>query len=89
VAEETIGNRQFVLYFMNDKFKLELKANSPDQCREWISILEAKRQLHNLDKLTAVNPNDFKTKTFKSLLKMTEVEQVMLLLLCVLHNYAI
>ena len=48
-AQETVGNRQFALFFMNEKFKLELKAATPDQCREWIAILEAKRQLHNQD----------------------------------------
>ena len=61
---------------MNDKFKLELKATTPDLCREWIAILEAKRQLHNLDKLIAVDSNEFRTRTFQSLLKLTEVEQV-------------
>ena len=60
---------------MNDKFRLELKAGTPEQCREWISILEAKRQLHNLDKLTHVAPSEFRTSTFKSLLQLSEVEQ--------------
>ena len=61
---------------MNDKFKLELKAASPDQCREWVAILEAKRQLHNIDKLVQVSNKEFKTKTFQSLLLLSEVDQV-------------
>ena len=73
---ESISNRQFTLFFMNDKFKLDLKAVSPEQCREWIAILQAQRQLYNVDKLMSVEVSEFKTKTFMSLLKLPEVEQV-------------
>ena len=49
---------------------------SPQQCREWIAILQAQRQLYNVDKLMSVEVSEFKTKTFMSLLKLPEVEQV-------------
>ncbi len=62
---------------MNDKFKLDVKTISPEQCREWIAIIKAKKNLHSVDKLAEnISVNDFRTKTFASLLFLKDAEQV-------------
>ena len=61
---------------MNAKFKLELRASYPDQCREWVAMLEAKRSLHNVDRLAQnLDVSACKTRTFQSLLFIKELEQ--------------
>lgn len=61
---------------MNSKFKLELRASYPDQCREWVAMLEAKRSLHNVDRLAqSLDPSACKTRTFRSLLFIKEAGQ--------------
>lgn len=62
---------------MNEKFRIDLKAASPEQSREWIAIIEAKRSLYNLDRLTSyISSREFQTKTFESVLVLKETEQV-------------
>lgn len=72
------GSRTFTLLFSNERFKLELKTGNDEQCREWTEALLAKRSMYSIDELlveldmTKVN---FKTETFKHLLKLKEKDQ--------------
>lgn len=71
-------NQTFVIYFMNNKFKLDVKAASDEQRKEWCSVLEAKRSLYSIDELRVDVTGDrllFKTKTFNSLMVLKEQEQ--------------
>jgi hypothetical protein len=75
---EKTNNRQFNLYFLNERFKLELKAASDEQCKEWTEVLMAKRSMYSVDELLMTldtNRMSFKTKTFRSLLVLKEKDQ--------------
>jgi hypothetical protein len=49
------GSHNFVIQFMNKKFKLELKGISDENCIEWIEFLNAKRSLYSTNSL--LDPN--------------------------------
>jgi hypothetical protein len=74
---ESRGDGYFFIQFMNEKFKLELRAISEDQCQEWIHFLNSKRSLHSTNSLLndSVVNNSFKTSTFAALLRLTAEEQ--------------
>ena len=75
---EKQGNKSFCIYFMNDKFKLELRAASDQNCTEWHELLLAKRSLHSVSELLADLNNasiTFKTKMFQDLMVLKERDQ--------------
>lgn len=63
---------------MNEKFKLDLKAISNEQCQEWVEFIRAKKNLHSPNSLLDLDNSDstFKTKTFGALIKLPLTEQV-------------
>lgn len=72
------GDRIVYIQFMNEKFKLELRAISDEQCNEWISFLRAKISLHSSSNLlTGVEEGmHFQTRTFAALLRLKVNDQV-------------
>jgi hypothetical protein len=63
----------------NDKFKLEMKAVSNEQCNEWADFLRAKMTLYSVDNLkTSIDTEAvaFTTRTFESLLRIPVADQV-------------
>lgn len=73
-----INSKQFILCFMSDKFKLELKAPSSELCVEWKEILAAKRALYSVNDLMTnleIDHASFVTKTFQSLMILKERDQ--------------
>jgi hypothetical protein len=75
---ESTGDCCFYIQFMNEKFRIELRAISEEQCEEWIEFLKAKKALHSTNSLLVdKNIGDtFKTNTFRTLLKLSPVDQV-------------
>eukprot|EP01038_Epipyxis_sp_PR26KG_P008273 gene8273-11200_t len=72
------NNKTFTLYFLNGKFKLELKSISDEVCNEWCEVLLAKKSLYSIDELLLdLNQQNivFQTTTFQSLLILKEKEQ--------------
>ena len=75
---EILGEGYFYIQFMNEKFRLELRAINEEQCQEWVHFLNAKKTLHSSNSLlndTNIG-NSFKTSTFNTLLKLSTIEQV-------------
>lgn len=75
---EKPGGRQINLIFMNDKFRLDLKALSDEQFAEWSEVIPAKRSLYSVDELLVDLRSDrisLRTKTFQSLLFLKDREQ--------------
>jgi hypothetical protein len=75
---EATGDCKFYIQFMNEKFKLDLKAISNEQCQEWVEFIRAKKNLHSPNSLLDLDNSDstFKTKTFGALIKLPLTEQV-------------
>ena len=75
---ECPGDRIVYIQFMNEKFKLELRAISDEQCMEWVNFLKAKIALHSPNTLLS-NIDDgaeFQTRTFAALLRLKVQDQV-------------
>lgn len=73
--EKTHGGRVLCLFFMNDKFKLELKAASERDCSEWYEIILAKKSLYSTTELLAELAQDevkFVTEAFRTLMTLKE-----------------
>lgn len=66
------------IQFSNDKFKLDLRAISEEQCEEWSDFLKAKAALYSMDNLLSSIDDGltFRTRTFESLLKIPVADQV-------------
>ena len=45
---ERASNKGFVLFFMNNKFKLELRAMSDEQLSEWVEFLQVRSMWKDL-----------------------------------------
>lgn len=75
---EGLGDRIVYIQFMNEKFKLELRAISEEQCQEWINFLRAKISLHSPNNLLSDIDDGvrFQTKTFATLLRLKPGDQV-------------
>jgi hypothetical protein len=78
--EKNLNKRIFTLYFMNDKFKLELKTLSDESFLEWTELIVAKRALYSVSQLlTDLNAEkglQFQSPLFKTLLLMKEKDRV-------------
>jgi hypothetical protein len=75
---ERPGNRALILYFMNAKFKLELKGLSDEQCNNWTELLIAKKSLYSIDELMVdliKQKITFATRTFQILMILKEKDQ--------------
>lgn len=76
------GNK-FTLFFMNSKFKLDLRGTDEKNCKEWTELLLAKKALYSIDELLKEIGDEkiqFRTKTFKTLLTLKEKDQHKLIL---------
>jgi hypothetical protein len=75
---ECQGDRILYIQFMNEKFKLELRAISEEQCQEWVNFLKAKITLHSPNNLLSEMEDGvkFQTKTFATLLRLKPGDQV-------------
>jgi hypothetical protein len=73
------GDKCFLFQFMNEKFKLELRGISDQQCKEWVDFCKSKQLLYSVDQLKSnidEGELDFQTKTFRSLLVLGKYDQV-------------
>ena len=71
--------------FMNEKFKVEIRAISENQAQKWFDFLSAKKELHSISTIIhRINDGvKFRTCLFQTLLPLKEVDQVRFcLLLC-------
>lgn len=67
-----------VKFLKNTKFQLQLKAETEAEMNEWIEIIRAKIKLYSVDELLADLVGErvsFRTKTFQTLLLLSEKEQ--------------
>jgi hypothetical protein len=76
--ERPPGSKQLNLVFTDgDKFKLELKFTSEEECTSWTEVLSAKRNLYSINKLLVDLDvgTEFRTKTFGALMILSDREQ--------------
>jgi hypothetical protein len=76
---QKVGDCCFCIQMTNDKFKLELKAVSNEQCGEWCDFIQAKMTLYSVDNLkTGIDTEAiaFKTRTFETLMRVPIADQV-------------
>jgi uncharacterized protein YgiM (DUF1202 family) len=75
---EIVNKRNLTLLFGSAKFKLELRALTDEQCSHWAEFLKSKKALHSLSDLINELDGDveFKTDTFRVLMKLREHDQV-------------
>ena len=83
--ETTRKPRNFIVYFLNSKFRLDFTAPSQAAFMAWTNLLEAKRKLYNVDTLLergfAVDDGTvFQTKLFENILMMKEKHQTVWIL---------
>jgi hypothetical protein len=77
---EKVSTYGIVMSFSDDnkKFKLEIKAAQVSERNDWYTLLDAKRKLYSVDELLVDLKNSrisFKTKTFQTLMMLSEREQ--------------
>lgn len=76
---QNVGDNCLSIQMTNDKFKLDLKAISNEQCNEWVDFLKAKMSLYSVDHLKSSIDSEavaFKTRTFAGLLRVPVHDQV-------------
>jgi hypothetical protein len=76
---QNVGEHCICIQMTNDKFKLEIKAISNEQCNEWTDFLRAKMSLYSVDNLKSSIDTEavaFKTRTFEGLLRIPVHDQV-------------
>lgn len=76
---QNVGDNCICIQMTNDKFKLEIKAISNEQCNEWADFLQAKMALYSVSNLkTSIDTEavSFSTRTFAGLLRIPVLEQV-------------
>jgi hypothetical protein len=76
---QNVGENCICIQMSNDKFKLDIKAISNEQCNEWADFLQAKISLYSVDNLKTSIDTDavaFKTRTFEGLLRTPVHDQV-------------
>lgn len=77
-VEKSDGRILKIQFLKNTKFQLTVKAETETEVIEWMEIIKAKVKLYSVDELLAELVGDrmsFRTKTFQTLLMLTEKEQ--------------
>ena len=77
-VEKADGRILKIQFLKNTKFQLTIKAETEAETIEWMEIIKAKVKLYSVDELLAELVGDrmsFRTKTFQTLLVLTEKEQ--------------
>ena len=72
------GNN-FSIQMSHEKFKLEMKALTNEQCQEWVDFLQAKMSLYSIDKLKSSIDTEkvsFETRFFERLISLPVQDQV-------------
>ena len=76
---QNVGENCICIQMSNEKFKVEMKAISNEQCNEWADFLQAKMSLYSVDNLkTSIDTEAVacKTRTFEGLLRIPVHDQV-------------
>lgn len=83
-SAQNVGDNCLCIQMLNEKFKLELKAVSNEQCNEWADFLRAKMALYSVDNLKSSIDAEtlaFKTRTFEGLLRIPVHNQVFIIIM--------